>query len=190
MVHVQGDAGGSCVITGPLRERATASKYVSAQCVTHWEESSQGVGEEQAVTAVAGGVSREMPLLRSSGGGETIEHIIVECSRWDKERSKYIGMLMNRLEMQHLPSSGKCVLLLGGEYMGHRLCDWLPPQRKQTIATSGEHGHRVATQCGAFQMARYLQGIEKPRALILSEVRRSEDVPTLQSLGPSNNSIG
>ena len=71
--------------------------------------------------------------------------------------------------------------------MGQRLGDWLP-QKKQSIPTPEEHGHRAATQCDAFLVARFLQGIERPRALILSEVRRDKDVPTLQSQGPSNTS--
>ena len=55
--------------------------------------------------------------------GETVEHIVVECSKWADQRDMYLKSLMDSIVQQHLPSTGKdiCILLLGGEYKGERL---------------------------------------------------------------------
>ena len=121
------------------------------------------------------------------GAGETIEHMLVECSRWERERSKYLGMLMDSMIARHVPLSGQCILLLGGEYMGHRLTDWLPPRRRPVKQPGDCHGHRDVIICGAYQVARFLQGIERSRTLILRQARK-ENVPSLQNLGPNSHS--
>ena len=71
------------------------------------------------------------PCCDQDGEGETIEHLLLDCDAWSEERAKYIGSLIEQIGIFKLPLSGRCTLLLGGEYMGHRLDNWLPPRRKR-----------------------------------------------------------
>lgn len=105
--------------------------------------------------------------------GETVEHIIVECSRWAEQRERYVKPLMDKIVQQHLARTGKgiCTLLLGGEYAGNRLSGWLPSGKKRSTTQAGPYGLEEVS-CGAFQMARFLQAVERPRYLILRQTRR------------------
>jgi hypothetical protein len=105
--------------------------------------------------------------------GETVEHIIVECSRWAEQRERYVKPLMDKIVQQHLARTGKgiCILLLGGEYAGNRLSGWLPSGKKRSTTQAGPYGLEEVS-CGAFQMARFLQALERPRYRILRQTRR------------------
>ena len=118
-------------------------------------------------------------------GGETIEHIIIECSRWEEQRTKYLKPLIDKLVQQHLPLTGEhiCVQLLGGEYGGERLSNWLPSKQKRPDTQTGHLGQEEII-CVAFQMARFLHGIDRSRTLILKQAgRRAEDGSLLQTRG-------
>lgn len=119
------------------------------------------------------------PCCGQIGKGETIEHIVVECSKWAEQRDKYLAPLMDSLKQQHLSVTGMCIRLLGGEHKGERLSNWLPSsQKKQPEAQTRPLGQGQISDlpsCGAFQMARFLQAIDRPRNLILRKVRRGED---------------
>jgi hypothetical protein len=129
------------------------------------------------------------PCCGQVGEGETIEHIIVECSRWTEQRNMYLKPLMDSIVEQHLPSTGKCICikLLGGEYGGERLSGWLPSKPKRSEAQMGHPGQEEIISGGAFRMARFLQAIERSRALILRQARRrAEDGSPLQTRGPES----
>ena len=119
------------------------------------------------------------PCCGQVGTGETIEHIIVECSRWAEQREKYLSPLMDSLEQQHLSVAGMCIRLLGGEHKAERLSNWLPSlQKKQPKAKKdclGQGQIRDLRSCGAFLMAGFLQAIDRPRNLTLRKARIDED---------------
>jgi hypothetical protein len=134
----------------------------------------------------------ECPCCREQVGeeGETVEHIVVGCSKWVEQRQLFIKPLMDSIvQQQLLPSTGTgiCVLLLGGEYKEKRLSGWLPSsKKKQSEASTGHLGQEeVNYVCGAFRMARFLQAIERPRTLILRQAgrRTPEDGSPLQTQG-------
>jgi hypothetical protein len=133
------------------------------------------------------------PCCGQEGEGETIQHIIVECSRWTEQRNMYLKPLMDSIVEQHLPSTGECICikLLGGEYEGERLSGWLPSGKKRSDAQTGHFGQEEIISCGAFQLARFLQAIERSRNLILRQAgRRAEDGSPLQTRGPESYSHG
>lgn len=136
------------------------------------------------------------PCCGQVGEGETIEHIIVECSKWQEQRDKYLVPLMDRLVQQHLPLTGKgiCNILLGAEYGGPGLSGWLPSSKKKQVSNTQDADlGQEEIRCGAFQMARFLQAIDRSRSLILKQARRSaaESDSNLQIQGPEfNNSHG
>lgn len=123
-------------------------------------------------------------------GGETVEHIILACSRWQEQRGSYIEPLMSRIVPQRPPLTGEgiCILLLGAEYGGQRLSGWLPSSKKKTPSDTQDAnlGQEEIASCGAFQLARFLQAIERSRSLILKQLRRrvAENGSSLQIQGP------
>jgi hypothetical protein len=119
------------------------------------------------------------PCCEQEGEGETVEHLLLDCSKWREEREIYIGYLIEQVEMFELPLSGRCTLLLGGEYMGHRLKDWLPPRRKRGQPVDP---HSRSRRWGIFQVAKYLESIDRTRRLILGRLDRRGRSP-LQSQG-------
>ena len=63
--------------------------------------------------------------------------------------------------------------------MGHRLDNWLPPRRKRGQPMDP---HSRNLQWGIFQVARYLESIDRRRKLILGKLDRRGRSP-LQSQG-------
>jgi len=121
------------------------------------------------------------PCCNEEGEGETIVHLLVECSRWDEERMKYMGGLVGMFNHHQLSPEGMCVLLLGGEFMGNRMDHWLPQGGKiQKV----NHNYNDVMRCRAFQVAMFLQGVESKRRLILSEVKSLGD-SSLQIQSPN-----
>jgi hypothetical protein len=105
------------------------------------------------------------PCCSIKGGeGETVEHLLMECQRWDDERERCMGDILRRIEaMGPMEQGDRVVLLLGGESGGCRIASWLPS------STAPE-----AITCGAFQVARFLKSIRSDRAAILSQIRHKE----------------
>ena len=101
------------------------------------------------------------------GLGETMGHIFLTCSAWEKQRQEHLGGILRvatNISRSILGRSGSMceesvlVLMLGGEIDGRRVENWLPCEAP-------------TADCGAFQVARFLQCIEAPRrALIPHEV--------------------
>ena len=119
------------------------------------------------------------PCCNQEGEGETMEHLLLDCSAWREERMKYIGSLIEQIGLFRLPLSERCTLLLGGEYMGHRLDNWLPPRRKRGQPMDP---HSRNLQWGIFQVARYLESIDRRHRLILGRLDR-RGRSSLQSQG-------
>ena len=70
---------------------------------------------------------------------------MIECNRWDDIRRRHIGQLLNIIESMEESIEGRVILLLGGEYRGHKVESWLP------MEGTGE--------CKAFEVAAFLQEI-------------------------------
>ena len=119
------------------------------------------------------------PCCNQEGEGETMEHLLLDCSAWREERTKYIGSLIEQIGLFRLPLSGRYTLLLGGEYLGHRLDNWLPPRRRRGQPMDP---HSRNLQWGIFQVARYLESIDRRHRLILGRLDRRGCSP-LQSQG-------
>ena len=89
-------------------------------------------------------------------GGETVNHLMIECSRWDDARRRHIGQLLNVVGGMEESVEGRVVLLLGGELRGHKVESWLP------VEETGE--------CKAFQVAAFLQEIAGTHLAILQSM--------------------
>lgn len=91
-----------------------------------------------------------------------MEHLLLRCDKWDGQREEYMGRMLEAVGQED--ASVVCTIILGGEHMGTRLDSWLPMQLEQ-----GTHdGERV--QCGAYQVARFLESIASARNPILRQL--------------------
>ena len=107
----------------------------------------------------------QCPCCGNKGEGETIEHLLLGCSKWDREREKYLGGVLREVEQRcGMDESAICDIILGGEHMGDRLDSWLPMRREQ-----GTHDGE-GMQCGAYQVAKFLQAITSIRNPILRQL--------------------
>ena len=114
------------------------------------------------------------------GSGEDINHMLVDCIKWEKEREKYLGRLIRQLQASHGPlgSDQLGVLLLGGASEGRRIRDWLPPRKGASLSRLSRE---EITQCGALEVARFVQSIDRERREIVRDLA-SRDLPSLSSL--------
>jgi hypothetical protein len=112
------------------------------------------------------------------GRPETVCHILLSCPRWGELRERFLSSMLNSVSQLGLPRLARAVLLLGGEYEGHRLEGWLPAREAEPeVALGSGYGF-----CGAFRVAAFLQRVWKVRMAILSPLRRVFD--PLQDQGP------
>ena len=121
------------------------------------------------------------------GLGETVEHLLLMCSKWAQERERYLGGMIGVVEnIRSIPSDMKYVLILGGGYMGVYLDNWLPPRQKPEGHVDFCKHEDISMVCGAFRVAGFLQAIAGRRHAILSSLSVSvgRDGP-LQSQGPN-----
>lgn len=107
------------------------------------------------------------PCCDEVGDGETIEHILLQCSKWAEQREQYMGDLIMQNEWE---PRDICTVLLGGECMGIRMPDWLPKQ------LDGETDHHDGEQivCGAYSVARFMQSIASSRFSIISQLEQKK----------------
>ena len=63
--------------------------------------------------------------------GEDVDHILVECTRWRREREMYLGRFIRRMIADHGPlgSDQLGVFLLGDTIGGLRIWNRLPPRK-------------------------------------------------------------
>ena len=97
--------------------------------------------------------------------GESVAHLLVDCTRWDREREKYLGRFITQVENDHQRPLGRnllAVFLLGGAIGERRIEGWLPP-RKGPSSSSRE----AVTQCCAFEVARLLKSISRERRKVV-----------------------
>jgi len=108
---------------------------------------------------------KECPCCGVVGGdGETVEHLLVECRKWEEERERCMGEIISDIATMGVVEQKEVViLLLGGECGGRRVETWLPS------STTSE-----AITCGAFQVARYLKCIRSERATVLRQIKHQD----------------
>ena len=97
--------------------------------------------------------------------GESVAHLLIDCTRWKREREKYLGRFIRQVEDDHHRHLGRnllAVFLLGGAIGERRIEGWLPP-RKGPSSSSRE----VVAQCCAFEVARFLQSIAHERRKVV-----------------------
>jgi hypothetical protein len=101
--------------------------------------------------------------------GEDVAHILVECTRWERERELYLGRFIRRMEANHGPLGSDLmgVLLLGGTEEGMRLWDWLPPRKGSGLP---QFSLEEIIHCGALEVARFLQSIASERREIVRDL--------------------
>jgi len=99
----------------------------------------------------------------TGGEGENIEHLLMECQRWEEERQQYMGELIRGITVMGIIEQKEIMtLLLGGECNGRRVASWLPSIDSEAIT------------CGAFQVARFLRCIRSERATILRQIKHKD----------------
>ena len=103
------------------------------------------------------------------GQGEDINHMLVECSRWQRERELYLGRFIRRMNDRYGPlgSDQLGVFLLGGMIGGVRIWDWLPPCKGAGLP---RFSREEILHCGALEVARFLQSIERERRRIVRDL--------------------
>jgi len=106
----------------------------------------------------------QCPCCGEQGEGETVEHLLLRCDKWDGQREEWLGGMLGGVPKEGREDRDICTIILGGEHMGTRLVSWLPMQLEQ-----GTHdGERV--QCGVYQVARFLESIASARNPILRQL--------------------
>ena len=118
--------------------------------------------------------------------GENVGHILLTCKRWRVQREQYMGQLVREataaVEREHEDEWGHVQggiivgLLLGGMYRGVRLESWLPC--KEASTSRGQVKSDEPLNCGAFQVARFLQSVEGQRAEVLGKFRVHDNSTT------------
>jgi hypothetical protein len=108
---------------------------------------------------------KECPCCGIVGGdGETVEHLLMECRKWEEQRERCMGELISNIATMGVVEQKVVVLLLlGGECSGRRVESWLPSSDTSEAIT-----------CGAFQVARYLKCIRSERATILRQIKHKD----------------
>ena len=104
------------------------------------------------------------------GRGENVNHIIVECKRWEAERELYLGRFIRRICQRrgaNVESDQLGVLLLGGIIGGERIDGWLPPRKGSGLP---EASPEEILHCGALESARFLQSIECERRKMVGDL--------------------
>ena len=103
------------------------------------------------------------------GQGEDINHMLVECSRWQRERELYLGRFIRRMNDRYGPlgSDQLGVFLLGGMIGAVRIWDWLPPCKGAGLP---RFSREEILHCGALEVARFLQSIERERRRIVRDL--------------------
>lgn len=108
-------------------------------------------------------------------GGETIEHLLMVCNRWNAQRQEYLSVLINEHRCDY-------VNLLGGSRENsvvdreHIIPLWLWDIEEQDNELvdgaaqdgNGEHGH--ITSPGYLQVAKFLQAVMPTRCAVLSQL--------------------
>lgn len=108
------------------------------------------------------------PCCNEVGEGETIEHMLLQCSKWTEQRAQYMGDMI--LQQDGWEPRDICTLILGGEHMGTRMADWLPIQLDEE--TDNYVGEQVA--CGVYNVARFMQSIASTRFSIISQLEQKK----------------
>ena len=73
-----------------------------------------------------------MPFVHEGcRGGETIDHLLIECNRWDDARERHIGQLIDVVKGMIESVEGWVKLILGGEYSSVRVKSWLPVEDEE-----------------------------------------------------------
>ena len=86
-----------------------------------------------------------------------IEHILLQCSKWDTKRREHLGDMISSMTQEGRQGQDVCTIILGGEYRGIRMPEWLPRRSKGV----GDTSERVG--CGAYQVAKFFQSISSVR---------------------------
>jgi phage gp46-like protein len=119
--------------------------------------------------------------------GESVQHILIGCRRWDLERRKHLtGVLAQAWECteRHRDSSDRmemmAILLLGGVVRGESLESWRPRQPDAELAAPmaegppGQEGrdsaYRSVKSYGCMQVAAFLQSVLPKRAKALKAI--------------------
>jgi len=104
------------------------------------------------------------------GEGETIEHILLQCSKWAEQRAQYLGDMISQDGWE---PRDICTVLLGGEHMGIRMADWLPMH----VDEENEHYDGEQVECGVYSVARFMQSIASTRFSIISQLEEKKRKP-------------
>lgn len=114
--------------------------------------------------------------MKDVEGGETIDHLLIECNRWDDARESHIGQLIDVVKGMTESVEGWVKLILGGEYSGIRVKSWLPVEDE-------------VNECKAFKVAAFLQEIAGTHIAILHSMDDNTLVDPLylplESQGPT-----
>ena len=104
--------------------------------------------------------------------------MLVECPRWQRERELYLGRFIRRMNDRYGPlgSDQLGVFLLGGMIGEVRIRDWLPHHKGSGLP---QLSREEIAHCGALEVARFLQSIERERREIV------RDLASLSSLDNS-----
>jgi len=108
------------------------------------------------------------------GKGESLEHPLIDCKRWKDHREQCMGAVLSMIaDMAVGSKEEKMILLLGGEYNGGRVAQWLPRSTDSETIT-----------CCAFQVARFLRCIRSERVTVLHQIKHKDlGIGDLQLVG-------
>jgi hypothetical protein len=170
---------------------ASLSSMVAIPPLGRWEQVRLGSGLRMVSLCRVGGYWTAASLARAYKGtkpevamytdecpccgalvlsrGEDVDHILVECTRWERERELYLGRFIRRMIATHGPlgSDQLGVFLLGGTEEGMRLWDWLPPRKGSGLP---QFSLEETIHCGALEVARFLQSIASERREIVRDL--------------------
>ena len=82
-----------------------------------------------------------------------------------------MGDLISSMTQEGRQGQDVCTIILGGEYRGIRMPEWLPRRFKGV----GDTSERVG--CGAYQVAKFFQSISSVRHSIIRKLEREDSIP-------------
>jgi hypothetical protein len=110
---------------------------------------------------------------------ETIEHILLDCKRWDVVRASTISPMIYRLrEDTDLANVDITNMLLGGSSAGYAADNW-------TCSKEEARRPEEASSLGCVKVAEFLQRISATRLVVLRELRSAAKIPEDQ--GPNGH---
>lgn len=131
-----------------------------------------------------------------AGEPETVSHILLSCSKWNSERTKFIADLIQSALALTDDRTSVCKLILGGQVAGERVPEFYPvnvgSKEERSSATfnvdrqqdADEQNYTVPVfaRCGLYKLAGFIYSVDIRRRKVFKENSTNQDPDRSESL--------